>query len=69
MKPKQIVVKYQCPHCDGYVVPHWDTCKSCNSPLLPIEDKAICEHPFKRLHWVDTTVFCNKCKTTLIKTN
>ena len=26
-----------------------------------------CVHPFKRLHWVENTVFCNKCRTTLIK--
>ena len=26
-----------------------------------------CEHPFKSLHWVGNTVFCNKCKTTLRK--
>lgn len=26
-----------------------------------------CEHPFKRLHWVDGVVFCNKCKKTLHK--
>jgi hypothetical protein len=26
-----------------------------------------CEHPYKRLHWVDNTVYCNKCKTTLKK--
>ena len=26
-----------------------------------------CEHPFKRLHWVDDVVFCNKCKKTLHK--
>ena len=26
-----------------------------------------CEHPFKRIHWVGDTVFCNKCKTTLVK--
>jgi|DEB0MinimDraft_12_1074336.scaffolds.fasta_scaffold00020_9 hypothetical protein len=26
-----------------------------------------CEHPFKRLHWVGTKVYCNKCNTTLTK--
>ena len=26
-----------------------------------------CEHPFKRLHWGDGVVFCNKCKKTLHK--
>lgn len=26
-----------------------------------------CEHPFNRLHWVGNTVFCNKCKSTLVK--
>ena len=26
-----------------------------------------CEHHFKRLHWVDGVVFCNKCKKTLHK--
>ena len=26
------------------------------------------EHPFTRLQWVNDIVFCNKCKTTLTKT-
>lgn len=30
-------------------------------------DTPLCEHPFNRLHWVGVTVFCNKCKTTLVK--
>lgn len=29
--------------------------------------KESCDHPFKKLHWVDNTVFCNQCKTTLVK--
>ena len=32
-----------------------------------ITSVSTCEHPFKRLHWVDV-VFCNKCNTTLNKT-
>ena len=27
-----------------------------------------CVHPFKRLQWVNEVVFCNKCSTTLTKT-
>ena len=30
--------------------------------------KKECEHPFTRLQWVNDIVFCNKCKTTLTKT-
>ncbi|MGK0464817.1 hypothetical protein [Clostridium sp.] len=26
-----------------------------------------CEHPYKKLHWVDEVVYCNKCNTTLEK--
>ena len=26
-----------------------------------------CEHPFKRLHWVGTKLYCNKCNTTITK--
>jgi hypothetical protein len=37
--------------------------------LLKIEEhsKKECEHPFKRLHWINNLVFCNKCKRTLNK--
>jgi hypothetical protein len=34
---------------------------------LTITSVKTCEHPFKRLHWVGTKVYCNKCKTTLVK--
>ena len=33
------------------------------------KDNTECIHPFKRLHWVDDTVFCNECKTTLHTSN
>ena len=29
--------------------------------------RVTCIHPFKRLHWVDDVVFCNKCGKTLHK--
>ena len=32
----------------------------------PLKNKE-CVHPFKRLHWVNDKVYCNKCKTTLVK--
>ena len=28
-----------------------------------------CVHPFKRIHWVGTQVFCNQCKTTIIRSD
>lgn len=28
-----------------------------------------CVHPYNRLHWVNSLVFCNKCKTTLGEDN
>lgn len=36
---------------------------------LGVEDllKRNCVHPFKRLHWVGNTVYCNQCGTTLRK--
>lgn len=32
-----------------------------------IKTKTKCVHPFKRIHWIGTQVYCNKCNTTLIK--
>ena len=31
------------------------------------EEVKTCEHPFKRLHWVGTKLYCNKCNTTITK--
>ena len=28
-----------------------------------------CGHPFKRIQWVGTQVFCNKCKATIIRSD
>ena len=30
-------------------------------------DKDACVHPFKRLQWVKSTVYCNQCGTTLVR--
>ena len=47
-----------------HVVDELAECKSLFPLDTPTEE---CEHPFKRLHWVDTTVFCNQCGATLNK--
>lgn len=30
-------------------------------------NKSNCKHPFHKIHWVGTTVFCNTCNSTLYR--
>jgi len=53
--------------CDVNGCETWYTIKLNQNNEVTITSVETCQHPFKRLHWVGTKVYCNKCKTTLVK--